>query len=989
MQWGKAESITSFFGNFSICTDEKKKKPQRHKDHKGGLEILMKVRTPLIILLVVLLAPIAGAQENDRDAARRVYLEAEQLRQKVDPESRKKALEKYGEALQLSRKLEDRLTEALTLSNRGFLYGLMGDRERAIRDNEQALPLWREIGDHNREALSLYHIAQYYSFLNDSIKAIDYFNQALELYRKLGDRKGEGDALYSIGGVYNILGERQKALDYRKKALPHFRAAGYRKGEGFSLMAIGTVYLLLGDAQNALDYFNRTLALSRENGDRQQEANATMNIGKAYAFLGDLQTALNYYNKAMALRNESQQSGSGPTGEAGLLSDIGMVYHSLGDDQRALDYLKQSISLWRIGRSRSGEEIALTNIAEVYSSLGEKQEALNYFKQALSIQQAIGEPTGEARSLFGIAKIEHENNLKEALSHIERALSIVESLRSNVIIQELRATYFASVQDYYKLYIDILMRLHSIEREAGHDSAALRASERARARSLLDLLSETRVDFRQDIASELIVRERELRQRLNSRAENLFRLKASGRGDTDTVKLEKELTEIASELRELQAEIRQKSPRYAALTQPQTLTLKEIQQLLDADTALLEYSLGEERSFLWVVTPDSMSSYQLPERRSFESIAKEVYSLLLARQPEPGESYDEYVRRAAKADKLYWQTAAKLSSIALGPIAAGLLKKRLLIVADGVLQYIPFSALPLPAVKKRAVAIRRPLLLDYEIINLPSASSLAALRRELSDRKPAPGMVAVLADPVFDGEDIRVKRSLAASPPKASEQTAEMDSDREPLLRSALETGVSDGKQMLGRLPFSRQEAEVIASLIPPGLRKQALDFEASRATAMSDELGRYRFVHFATHGLINSLHPELSGLVFSMVDETGKPQNGFLRLHEIYNLKLPADLVVLSACQTALGKEVRGEGIVGLTRGFMYAGASRVMASLWKIDDVATAELMNYFYKGILGERRLSAAAALREAQIHMYRRPRWRQPFFWAAFLLQGEWR
>ena len=156
-----------------------------------------------------------------------------------------------------------------------------------------------------------------------------------------------------------------------------------------------------------------------------------------------------------------------------------------------------------------------------------------------------------------------------------------------------------------------------------------------------------------------------------------------------------------------------------------------------------------------------------------------------------------------------------------------------------------------------------------------------------------------------------------------------------------------------------------------------------------SAEFGQYRIIHLATHGLLNSTHPELSGIVLSLVDQHGQPQDGFLRLHEIYNLKLPAELVVLSACQTALGKEVRGEGLVGLTRGFMYAGAPRVVASLWKVDDKATAELMKRFYQAMLGEQRMRPAAALRAAQVEMLKQKEWEDPYYWAAFVLQGEWK
>jgi CHAT domain-containing protein len=202
-----------------------------------------------------------------------------------------------------------------------------------------------------------------------------------------------------------------------------------------------------------------------------------------------------------------------------------------------------------------------------------------------------------------------------------------------------------------------------------------------------------------------------------------------------------------------------------------------------------------------------------------------------------------------------------------------------------------------------------------------------------------------------------------------------------------LRTGARGGAQ-LPRLPFTRREAEAILSTVPDGAGLKALDFRASRATAKGAELKDYRFVHFATHGLLNSEHPELSGVVLSLVDEQGRLTDGFLRLYEIYNLNLSAEMVVLSACQTALGKEIKGEGLVGLTRGFMYAGSPRVVASLWKVDDRATAELMRRFYEGVL-RRGLRPSEALREAKVGMLGEERWKSPYYWAAFELHGEWK
>jgi CHAT domain-containing protein len=324
----------------------------------------------------------------------------------------------------------------------------------------------------------------------------------------------------------------------------------------------------------------------------------------------------------------------------------------------------------------------------------------------------------------------------------------------------------------------------------------------------------------------------------------------------------------------------------------------------------------------------------------------------------------------------------------LGPVVDQLKGKRLLVVSDGALQYLPFGALPVP-VHEGATSESVPLVVEHEVVSLPSASTIAVLRREAAERKAAMKTVAVLADPVFERDDPRLGGGVLGEAKAGKDRTGTRATLRAvtPLHRALRDIGfMQEGKLEIPRLPSTRWEADAIIAAAPSEGSFSAVDFQASRNLAMSPELGQYRIVHFATHGLLNNEHPELSGIILSMLDEQGQPQNGFLRLHDIYNLELPVDLVVLSACNSALGKQVRGEGLVGIVRGFMYAGAERVVASLWKVDDEATGELMKLFYREML-QKGLSPATALRQAQIAMWKETQWRSPFYWAAFVLQGE--
>jgi CHAT domain-containing protein len=578
--------------------------------------------------------------------------------------------------------------------------------------------------------------------------------------------------------------------------------------------------------------------------------------------------------------------------------------------------------------------------------------------------------------------------LTDARATIQSALGIVESLRTKVASQELRASYFASVRQYYDLLIDLLMALHRQQPSAGFAAEALAASERARARSLIDLLDEARADVRRGVDETLLARERSFEQQLDAAAQRQARLLSGKHTKEETAAIDNELVSLTAAYEETKNQVRAQSPRYVALTEVQPLGLTDIQALLDERTVFLEYALGEERSYVWAATRSSLTSHELPRRADVETAARLVYDDLRARQQRHGETEREYDARVNEADAQYWRHAAALSEMTLGPVAGQLRDKRLLIATEGALQYIPFAALPVPKLPEQASDTSArdlpvPLMVDHEIVSLPSASALAALRRETLSRLAAPKTIALLADPVFELDDPRVPVMPRIGAAKRDRRPATGD-----LGRALRDAGMSDDGYGLPRLLSSREEAKAIMALAPAGTAMIATGFEATRAKAMSAELSQYRIVHFATHGLLNGEHPELSGILLSLVDQAGRPQNGFLRLHDIYNLDLPAELVVLSACDTGLGKEVKGEGLVGLARGFMYAGAARVLASLWKVDDEATADLMTHFYRQML-ENGKSPAAALREAQIAIWKQKRWTVPYYWAAFVLQGEWR
>jgi CHAT domain-containing protein/tetratricopeptide (TPR) repeat protein len=895
------------------------------------------------------------------------------------------ALSSCKRAYRLSLEADDSQGQAWSLNNMGEVYYFSGDMRKAQDSFDQALSLWRD-DDWRGKAQTLLNIGYLQFDLRNMDKALDHYNQAMSTYRAANDRRGEALALTAIGGAYSYLGRKQAALNNHYQAVNLFRRIGDRNGEAVALNGLGYVYRNLGDYQKALDCYSQARQLFSILGNREYEDFTLIRVGNSYQGLGDNRKALECYRLSLSRTVKYSQT------RANALNFIGMVYDSMKEPQKALYYYAKALELYRAVEDRMGEASVLNNIGGVYTATGEKSAALDYYGQALAHNRAVQDRGGEASTLYNIARLRRGlNDLAEAREQIEAALRIIESLRTQVLSRDLRVSYSAAAYQYYELYIDLLMQINKREPTSNLDALALQVSEQARARSLLDMLVDVRDNIRQRNNSALLDREYSLNLTLNGLFEKRAKLLNGQHTEEQVAALDKEIQTLTAEHNEVEAQVRAQKPSYATLLQPTAISLKEIQQrVLEDNTLLLEYSLGEERSYLWAVTKDGMRSYELAGRKEIEDAARDVYESLTARRHQPGETASAYSARVAQADAEYRRKAAFLSSLIIDPVADQLKDRRLLVVADGALQYIPFGALPAPSaalarssspsdVNLDADTVM-PLIVTREIVNLPSASIQAVLRNSTAQRQYAQRSVAVLADPVFEKDDQRLLKMG-----KGQEMNTQHASQGVPAGKGD-ELSLANGERSFSRLPASRDEAEAIMSVTAPGTGLKALGFAANRAAALNPAMADYRIVHFATHGVLDSEQPELSCLVLSLFDEQGRHQDGLLLLSDIYNLNLPVEMVVLSGCDTGLGKDIKGEGLIGLTRGFMYAGASSVVASLWTVDDDATAELMRIFYKKMLVDG-VPRASALREAQLEMYKQKRWRAPYYWAAFVLQGD--
>jgi CHAT domain-containing protein len=912
------------------------------------------------------------------------------------------ALKLLDQALSMYAANRDPRGQASALGNIGRMHAREGNLSLALEFINRALVFRREAHDEPGELNLLNGLAFYSDQIGEPERALEYSKKALRGWERIGesrpqDRKAVAEVLNNVAAASDKLGKWDEALDYYAKALDKYDKSDPLRAP--TLDNEGELYTSLGNLQKAKECYEEALKLlSGEKSDLDNKASLLVHMGQLSLIQGEVANALNSFEEARSFGPPAARLGY-------VLTNLGAALVLSGRLEEGKQCYQQALEIQIKLKDRRGQALTLQKRGEVRAQLGERTEALADLNQALSLWQSVKDRVGEASTLEDIARANRDSgNAIAAQANSREAISIIEMLRTNISSHLLRTSYFASREDYYELDIDLNMQPGNSEKSGARLAAALESAEKARARVLLEALSEAHLGRAENSQSSdaRLAKTIEARDALSHKLEAKLwartKLLNAIHSDEQIALLDKDIGDINAEYDLLEAQIRSQNPRFNALVKPRPSSVKDIQQQLDANTVLLEYSLGEHRSYVWAVTPDSIKGFELPPRSEIESVANKLTRALAQRnRAVKNETGQQWQRRQAQAEADYVQASAILSKMIFEPVAPLPGAKRLVIVADGALQSVSFGALPEPLSReaprtkekqepRRLASATRTLIDDHEIVYEPSASVIALQRRELSNRPLAPHAVAVLANPVFDKDDPRVKSATAYSPSYPVTNAPPTQNSTAPTPGSDVARGLDDiGVKRLEPLPFSQAEAESILNVAPKGEGMAALNFKASRATATSPALSQYRIVHFATHGIVDFQRPELSGVVLSMVNEKGEPEDGYLRLRDIYNLTLPAELVVLSGCQTGVGKEIKGEGLIALTRGFMYAGSRSVVASLWKVDDAATAQLMAEFYKQMFtnGQR---PAAALRAAQLKLAKK---RSPADWAGFVLQGEWK
>jgi len=834
----------------------------------------------------------------------------------------------------------DAAERAQALKTLGMAAAYQADFTASAAAAEQALAFYEQTGDQRYQGIVLGNLSDVYMQLGSTDRALAAANGALRAAEATADGQGIVFSRKSIAAIHLARGEMASALQDYRLTLANLAVTPYPMIEGETWNDLGIVYHRMADYQESVKAFARAQAVWNKMSNRVGEADTLINEAQTLLELADSRRALGDLRRALAIARADGLKSA----ETRALRGLGSANLVLGRTGAATRYFTKSLDIARATGEITAESYALRGIGDADLRLGRLAEARRNDESALELARKAADRDGEAATLAQLARdVAAGGDLEAARKDIDEALAIIEMQRGQINDPSLRTSYFSSMRAYPDAEIDILMRLDERSPGKGYAFAALAAAERARARSFLDMFAERSIEPSRNLAPELADAERSAEERLSTAAFQLGRLNANA---DRRQSLTNAFDAASRALDEIRGRVRSADPRYADLVQPPALNVGEVQRTLADDSAILEYWLGTRESYVWILTRDSFRAVRLPRRANIERRAGDLAALLRApRREAPGESFEALAAAEGRQTQAIDRAAADLAVALIGADVLRGLPRKIAIVADGRLQELPFGVLP-----NRMDG--RGLGATHDLSYLPSITTLKWLRRPAQDDSRTQSL-AVFASPVLQP---------SAVPTLAAAQTP-------------------------APLPYSRAEAEAISAFLPKERVWLALGADASRDAALAADWRRYTIVHFATHAVVDLRRPELSGIVLSLYDSDGHPQDGLLRMNDIYNLDMPVDLVVLSGCETAAGRAVDSEGVFSLSRAFFYAGARRVVASLWPVEDRATAAFMREFYRGLLVEH-MHAGTALRFAQQSISRDNRWSSPYYWGGFVLQGDW-
>ncbi len=862
------------------------------------------------------------------------------------------------------------LKQAISLSNKNdYVEGkaealriqpyCLTNKAEALRSAQQSLELWKSINHKLGQAQAYLVVGEHQIIQNNLDEATRSYETARKLWQELNVPNQVAQALINLGYIEYRKGAWQASLPFfiqAQQLLVEEAAEPYMMGQ--IKAGLAEAFLESGVPLTALDKFREALQDFRQAEERETIIGIQWEIGTAHYVLENYSEAVAIFKttRAEAIPNENLRR------IAALCDDfLGRTYYAMKDYTAALRHYQAALEGFTAAGSPMEAARTVALMGQVYQQQGNFNGAKAQYLKALASFQKLSDQLNESATLYALGALELEqNSVDTAEEYLRKSIEMTETMRRVSFSTDLTAAFSARIHDRYQKYIDCMMRKYTASRSETLVKDAFEISELARARSLTELLRATQADLFPGLDPQLASEEKKLRGYLNYNENAKINL-LSGKYETAELKaLESEYQQLKTAHDQIIKEIRARNPKYEQVIQPTAWNLTKIQEQVVADdqTVLLEYSLGSEKSYLWAVTRYGMDSYELPAEEQISKVATRVYKLL---SKAPHDNTDNELSSAVQ----------ELAQMILLPASEHLNKRRLIVVPDGVLNYIPFQILP-------SSSNNKPLVEDKEIVNAPSASIFGELQEEATHRQPPPRVLAAFGDPIFAADYFQAKDANNTDQAVATAR-----------LRSALRdtdlNGAAFDPAAVTRLFHAKRELDSLREVA--GEKSLIVnEYDATRERFLNTDLTQFAILHLVTHGYFNPKHPENSGFVLSDINREQKQLEGFVGLREINELRAPVLLVVLSACQTALGENVRGEGLMGLTRGFMHAGASSVVASLWEVDDRATAELMRLFYANML-QRGMKTGEALRAAQNTIRQRPEWRSPHYWAAFTLQGE--
>jgi CHAT domain-containing protein/tetratricopeptide (TPR) repeat protein len=847
-------------------------------------------------------------------------------------------------ALAAARASHHRRAEADALNVRGVIAASQGDNEAAIASYGGALDLRRAIADEAGIAQSTNNLGVLHNSLGEPRTAIGHYEEALAVRRRLGAPQPIANTLHNLGVALGNVGQHERALALWDEALTLWRRTSGRRGESFTLQAMGQSAAKLGEPGRALALFDRALAAWRDVGDARGEAQTLLSVAPLHARDQRLDRATATFERALTLARTS-----GLKREIGLsLLGLATLLRQSGELERSLERSREALSLLDgIGERREAGR-AWLEMGTAERIRGKTAAARRHLARAIGELQVVEDRTEEAAAHFQLAlTAEAEDDPVQAGREVDATLDLIESQRADLTAERLRLSLFASRREYYEGALGLLARLHQQHPQGGFDAQAFAVSERMQARMLLDLIAaDTDAGDRQPTEGRDLARLEEL---VSAKAARLTRLLSTrSPSPSQTGAARREIDELLVRLDTARGRLRRDQP--GVLGRADVLDLTGARELARATgQVVVEYALTDHGGYAWVIDRSSHAWYELPDRAAIARQVAALHRTMGAASQDAGAGFQP--RDTLRSADDFETAAAALSTTLLAPLWPAVRDAtRLSIVVDGVLQAVPFGALPVPGSSA-------PLSTRASVLQLPSVSVGAALAARAASRTAPARRIAVFADPVFTAADTRLGPSRHANDPSAL---------------------------TLPRLRFSGVEAQTIASAAP-GLTRIWSDFDATRHQVVAADLSEFGVLHFATHARLDDSRPQLSAVELSSVDRDGRSLDGSVRVVDVANLSLNARLVVLSGCRTALGRPVDGEGLIGLAREFLNAGAGAVLASVWDVDDRATAAFMAHFYREVF-EKHQSLDAALRVAQTRMRADARWLHPADWAGWVLIG---